>query len=71
MGINLSSFLVIKKFWVYKIKIGAKLFYIIIIITITITIIIIIIIIIILLLLFFWLMLFEERKSHSVGGWFY
>ena len=67
MGINLSSFLVIKKFWVYKIKIGAKLFYIIIIITIT----IIIIIIIILLLLFFWLMLFEERKSHSVGGWFY
>ena len=69
MGINLSSFLVIKKFWVYKIKIGAKLFYIIIIITITI--IIIIIIIIILLLLFFWLMLFEERKSHSVGGWFY
>ena len=70
MGINLSSFLVIKKFWVYKIKIGAKLFYIIIIITITI-IIIIIIIIIILLLLFFWLMLFEERKSHSVGGWFY
>ena len=68
MGINLSSFLVIKKFWVYKIKIGAKLFYIIIIITITI---IIIIIIIILLLLFFWLMLFEERKSHSVGGWFY
>ena len=63
MGINLSSFLVIKKFWVYKIKIGAKLFYIIIIITIT--------IIIILLLLFFWLMLFEERKSHSVGGWFY
>ena len=64
MGINLSSFLVIKKFWVYKIKIGAKLFYIIIIITIT-------IIIIILLLLFFWLMLFEERKSHSVGGWFY
>ena len=66
MGINLSSFLVIKKFWVYKIKIGAKLFYIIIIITIT-----IIIIIIILLLLFFWLMLFEERKSHSVGGWFY
>ena len=70
MGINLSSFLVIKKFWVYKIKIGAKLFYIIIIITITI-IIIIIITIIILLLLFFWLMLFEERKSHSVGGWFY
>ena len=66
MGINLSSFLVIKKFWVYKIKIGAKAFYIIIIITIT-----IIIIIIILLLLFFWLMLFEERKSHSVGGWFY
>ena len=63
MGINLSSFLVIKKFWVYKIKIGAKAFYIIIIITIT--------IIIILLLLFFWLMLFEERKSHSVGGWFY
>ena len=70
MGINLSSFLFIKKFWVYKIKIGAKPFYIIIIITITI-IIIIIIIIIILLLLFFWLMLFEERKSHSVGGWFY
>ena len=69
MGINLSSFLFIKKFWVYKIKIGAKPFYIIIIITITI--IIIIIIIIILLLLFFWLMLFEERKSHSVGGWFY
>ena len=67
MGINLSSFLFIKKFWVYKIKIGAKPFYIIIIITIT----IIIIIIIILLLLFFWLMLFEERKSHSVGGWFY
>ena len=63
MGINLSSFLVIKKFWVYKIKIGAKAFYIIIISTIT--------IIIILLLLFFWLMLFEERKSHSVGGWFY
>ena len=56
MGINLSSFLVIKKFWVYKIKIGAKAFYIIIIITIT--------IIIILLLLFFWLMLFEERKSQ-------
>ena len=66
MGINLSSFLVIKKFWVYKIKIGAKPFYIIIIITIT-----IIIIIIFILLLFFWLMLFEERKSHSVGGWFF
>ena len=65
MGINLSSFLVIKKFWVYKIKIGAKPFYIIIIITIT------IIIIIFILLLFFWLMLFEERKSHSVGGWFF
>ena len=63
MGINLSSFLVIKKFWVYKIKIGAKPFYIIIIITIT--------IIIFILLLFFWLMLFEERKSHSVGGWFF
>ena len=64
MGINLSSFLVIKKFWVYKIKIGAKPFYIIIIIT-------IIIIIIFILLLFFWLMLFEERKSYSVGGWFF
>ena len=63
MGINLSSFLVIKKFWVYKIKIGAKPFYIIIIIT--------IIIIIFILLLFFWLMLFEERKSYSVGGWFF